>query len=54
MNLINEKNNILIGKLGIHDLKLYNGISNLKMILIGSLKEMFMIDYSHYPKTIIE
>ena len=52
--LVNSKTNIVIGKLGITNLTLYNGISNKRMILIGSLKELYLIDYSRYPNTIIE
>ena len=43
VNLINEKNNILIGRLGIENLRLFNGISNTRMLLKGSLKELFMV-----------
>lgn len=52
--LINEKVNVQLGKLGLSNFKLYNGISQKRMELKGSLKELYFIDYSRYPNTIIE
>lgn len=54
MVLINEKANIELGRLGLSNFKLYNAISQKRMVLIGTLKELFFIDYSNYPNTIIE
>jgi hypothetical protein len=52
--LINSKTNIQLGKLGISNFRLYNGISQKRMVLSGSLKELYLIDYSRYPNTIIQ
>ena len=52
--MINSKVKIEIGKLGMSNLKIYNGISDQRMILEGGLEELYLIDYSRYPQTISE
>ena len=54
VNLVNEKSKTLIGKLGMTDFTLFDGMSNKRMHLLGSLKQLYFVDYSGYPKTITE
>ena len=44
----------MFGKLGLTGFKLLFGQSTRKMLLNGGLEEMWFIDYSNYPYTIIE
>lgn len=53
VSLINRKNKVMFGKLGLTGFNLLFGQSSRKMILSGGLEEMWFIDYSNYPYTII-
>jgi hypothetical protein len=50
--MINQKVKTIIGKIGITKLNLYTGISQKRMILKGSLKDLYLIDTTSYPQTI--
>jgi hypothetical protein len=54
VSLVNEKSKTVIGKLGMTNFTLFNGMSNKGMHLLGSLKQLYFMDYSGYPKTITE
>ena len=52
VTLVNEKVKSIIGKIGITNLELFMGISQRRMLLIGSLKDLYLIDNTNYPQTI--
>jgi hypothetical protein len=52
VTLVNEKIKTIIGKMGITNLDLYTGISQKRMLLKGSLKDLYYIDTTNYPNTI--
>ena len=43
-----------MGKIGITELDLYTGISQKRLCLLGSLKQLYLVDYSRYPNTILQ
>lgn len=43
----------MIAKVGLNGLKVDFGQSNRKMTIGGSIKELWLADYSNYPTTII-
>lgn len=54
VSLVNRKNRVMFGRLGLTGFKLLFGQSTRKMLLQGGLEEMWFMDYSNYPYTIIE
>jgi hypothetical protein len=52
--LVNAKSKTQIGKIGMTNFKMNFGMSNIKMSLVGSLKQLYFIDFSRYPNTIFE
>jgi hypothetical protein len=52
VTLVNQKIKTVIGILGITDLNLYAGISQKRMVLEGSQKDLYYIDTTNHPNTI--
>ena len=50
--LVNRKNRVMFGKMGLNNFKLLFGQSTRRMLLQGSMEEMWFADYSKYPYTI--
>lgn len=41
-----------MGRMGITNLDLFMGTSQRRMLLVGSLKDLYLIDKTNYPSTI--
>jgi hypothetical protein len=52
VTLVNQNIKTVIGILGITDLNLYAGISQKRMVLEGSQKDLYYIDTTNHPNTI--
>lgn len=52
--LVNRKNKVMFGKMGLNNFKLLFGQSSRRMLLKGSMSEMWYADFSKYPYTIYE
>lgn len=50
--LVNCKNHVMFAKMGLNRFKLLFGQSTRRMLLQGSMEEMWLADYSKYPYTI--
>lgn len=50
--LVNEKVKSVMGTMGISDLQLFLGVSQRRTLVVGSLRDLFLIDRTNYPCTI--
>lgn len=52
--MVNRKTKTVLGRLGITDLKLYMGMSQRRMVLEGSQRDLYYIDTTNHPYTLME
>ena len=49
VTLVNEKVGSVLGTMGISDLQLFLGVSQRRTLVVGSLRDLFLIDRTNYP-----
>jgi hypothetical protein len=54
LTMVNSKTKTVLGRLGIADLKLYMGMSQKRMVLEGSQRDLYYIDTTNHPYTLTE